>query len=131
MKEELVEFETAKLAKEKGFNELVENYFEITTISKPISENTCKFQNINGLKSGNLASRPTQSLLQKWIREKNDIHIVVLPNSEKQFFYEVFRNFELPFESEELYSVLSGRVYNTYEEALEKGLYEALKLINK
>lgn len=57
--EDIISFETAKLAKEKGFDSNNEIYhFEDIKI---------------------LGIFPTQSLLQKWLREKHDIHIVIKP----------------------------------------------------
>jgi len=100
MKEELISFETAKLAKRKGFGDTVD------TITLP--------------------ERPTQSLLQKWLRELDDWSILVYvvpyfsiePRKEQCFIWR--RGVLISLEPE-----------NTYEEALEKGLQEALKLIKK
>ena len=65
---------------------------------------------------------PTQSLLQKWLREKHDIHITITSISQESWQYHIQKpkdklgdNYEEDFEN--------------YEEALEVGLQEALKLI--
>lgn len=79
MKEKLIKFETAKIAKEKGFN-----------------LNTPKAYNDNGVLviQSNYPSyideldisAPTQSLLQKWIRETRGIHIEIHRNASGWFW---------------------------------------------
>ncbi len=74
MKDEIISYETALLAKEKGFNEPVFNYF---------SENKdiCIIENPEGAKCNinptGIVSIPTQSLLQRWLREVHNIFITV------------------------------------------------------
>jgi hypothetical protein len=66
---------------------------------------------------------PTQTLLQKWLREVCDINVEVVSKKyqikELSFLPRTFR-----YVLEDQYSKES---YNSYEEALEKGLEEALK----
>jgi hypothetical protein len=59
---------------------------------------------------------PTQSLLQKWLREVHNIFITVNIN----LYCAIFHN-------KDFYMVTD--YYNSYEEVLEVGLQEALKLI--
>lgn len=63
----------------------------------------------------------TQSLLQRWLREKHNIHIGTVCNNLQ----------DLLFSSEIIYigDCLVTNTHKTYEKALEEGLYEALKLI--
>ena len=118
MKEQLVTFETAKLAKEKGFNWKNIEILEVKS------------------KSAFLDST-TQSLLQKWLREVHGIHIYISPDyingdalitdnlSEEELMivkYDLSIAYEMI-----LYD--NYEQFNTYEEALEVGLQEALKLI--
>lgn len=122
MKEELISFETAKLAKEKGFLQTIWDY------------NVCDgFGNIHTIAYFN-SSHPDkewyalipQSLLQRWLREEHGIHIEVYISDACNF-------------ASGLYSFTSGIVspirlnsiekFETYESALEYGLQEALKLI--
>jgi hypothetical protein len=135
MKEKLVEFKTAKLAKEKGFNveytscqmfyitdEEGINYLEDKPRRTPFEHHTYILS-------------PTQSLLQKWLREKHKIYVdtnhsrvnddeeVTLHQSNITIVSCIHSyNFKWIKESSDCYG-------ETYEEALEKGLYEALKLI--
>ena len=71
IEEQYVTFETAKLAKEKGFDESVRKYFT------PKGDNT--FINYFYLSTKYLhgIARPTQSLLARWLREKHDLSVEV------------------------------------------------------
>jgi Mg2+/Co2+ transporter CorB len=91
MTDQLISFETAKLAKEKGFN--IKHYW---------------YNDI----------RPTQSLLQKWLREKHGIHIVI------QKYGNVW-SFEIV--TDITYS--DDILYFSFEKALEGALYQALNRI--
>ena len=127
MKDELVSFETAKLAKEKGFN----------IDSSDRLYHTGWYQNEKGEWFFDTflpdLFAPTQSLLQKWLREKG---IIVVPiygygdNPNWSVHIEVIEWMK----KDENSVLLSGvdfepSLYETYEDALEKGLYESLKLI--
>ena len=128
MEEQLISFETAKLAKEKDFNVSCFSYYDLKgNINHNYIENGSStdvefrvdledlLDNFNrGIP--NIYSAPTQSLLQKWLREKYGIFVSVDVN----YCYKIYNNDELHKESAD---------YNNYEEALEKGLQEALKLI--
>ena len=68
MQENLISFEVAKLAKEKGFtlNCFGQNYY--------ISETKlCKSNKLLDKDLTNVYSAPTQSLLQRWLLERNII----------------------------------------------------------
>ena len=98
MKEQLISLETAKLASDIGYS--------------PI------------LLGDNFKDKlPTQSLLQKWLREVHNIHVIAVSGGENG----------LPSYD---YCVMVNRINHnlddgdySYEEALEKGLQESLKLI--
>lgn len=118
MKEEFISFETAKLAKEKGFKEVI---FE--------SDGTGNLTRIYNV--------PTQSLLQKWLRENHKKFVKTHPvyrDEKVQWEYVIF------FLDDPLLSGTDGfknrmslldypYYWETEEEALEKGLQKALKLI--
>ena len=118
LKEKLISFETAILAKEKGFH-----------ISSR-GEGMGKRVFINGelvnaiFSSKNHIHAPTQSLLQKWLREVHEISIKIddyYTNSRVRFDYNVC---ELGSQEDNPVGI-----FETYEEALEAGLQEALKQI--
>ena len=117
MREEIISFETAKLAKEKGFDVKSANkYDDEGRIIEPILQVSYKIY----------YPFCSQSLLQKWLREKHNIDVWSQPF--------VYRN-SLPDEyySYHLYKdgvfQKDGVNFLDFEEALERGLKEALKLI--
>jgi hypothetical protein len=138
MKEQLITLDTAKLAKEKGFDANCENYWVETlehTLHIPRSGEevfpahaprvlsftpTEKFHITHGL-------APTQSLLQKWLREIHNIdvsaHIIRLDDRLNAFIY--YPTILTPKKGTSWENIWESN----YEEALEKGLQEALKLI--
>lgn len=113
MEDQLIAFETAKLAKEKGFNEFYQSYYYDKDGNEWIgfSSNTRDYED--------KYTRSSQSLLQKWLRETYKIHIEIYFNY-KKYCITVLGNSEVKD---------MGFEYSTYEEALETGLQEALKLI--
>ena len=124
MKEQLITFETAKLAKEMGFQSYTPFYYsedgEIKGTKIGMHGNPNAYGGI---------SAPTQSLLQKWLREVHSIYvsidyliIEVIDSKGVRFDWSIYNKNE-SIESKELIGLL------TYEEALEKGLVAALKLI--
>jgi len=149
MKEKLITFDTAKLAKEKGFNLKTPKYY---TTENPHSyhkdlEGVC----ILGLMHNNtlyqpqeeidektgipmyrlnpaIVYAPTQSLLQKWLREKHSIAILVNFNDNTTFEFHYFIHTNISISYSNRICCLPTR-YKTYEEALENGLVEALKQI--
>ena len=135
MKEQLITFETAKLAKEKGFNILTRNHWS-TYDNQGIENNFLRKsykadwneKNIPYVsnKLETLYSAPTQSLLQKWLREVYDIDITVNSNNESRInrLYEAVIYSDVIEEESNEFSW-----FKTYEGALEDGLLEALKLI--
>ncbi len=133
MEEKLINFETAKLAKEKGFdllcyasygNEIIDfentlEFAEKDLFKRNENDDVTDLYSYNTDKCSTRTDVPTQSLLQKWLREKYKIHIGILYSS-------ITLKYDLWIKK------LSGSPqysFNTYEEALEKSLQEALKLI--
>jgi len=98
MKEQLISFETAKLCPQNA----------------PVAWNLCGDKPI--------VMSPTQSLLQKWLREECNIYIwVFCLVFSKKFAVRV----ETDIEHGKTY-----RTFDTWEDALEKGLQKGLKSIN-
>ncbi|MCI4437670.1 MAG: hypothetical protein JHC33_12760 [Ignisphaera sp.] len=158
MEEQLITFETAKLAKEKGFRMFKDSFKSTLIDSRNYDVQRYSFYrvikeeqmlNLNvGTNSSNINGllesyddkdfivqknyfAPTQSLLQKWLREVHNIDVFI--NRDGMFrkeSYCIFIHDNIkdisrlrPLDND----VFSG--YFTYEEALEVGLQEALKLI--
>jgi len=123
MEEKIISFTVAKLAKEKGFNEVSDGCFD---------KNGKKYSGMNHKNEigKGVFSAPTQSLLQKWLREKHGIHISleasVIIGSKDEVYYNVSL----------IDNTKDNRLYplwevesTTYEKALEEGLQEGLNLI--
>ncbi len=124
MKEQLISFDTAKLAKEKGIDFIC--YDGYTKGGRQLNYR-------NNWWKDRYMYAPTQSLLQKRLREEKDIHIEIGTDrtSYPKFAYNIiiFKEETIEWES----GLEEGRIwsdlYRTYEEALEEGLKESLKLI--
>lgn len=69
---------------------------------------------------------PPKSVAQKWIRETKNLHIEISYMYENYWTYDI-----LTIPIHDLIGLSDRPIirYNTYEEALEAGLQEALKLI--
>ena len=121
--EEICTYEVCKLAKEKGFPQDVFGTYEM--------KSSCYLEDGRYYKDGcicpieNAYTAPTQSLLQRWLREEKNIHIAVFPNLRNSYEYDwivYIRGKEcwLP-----TYSALND--FATYELALEDALAYSLK----
>lgn len=119
MKEQLISFETAKLAKEKGFDWKCDAF----SYGKDNVTNDILVRVYEDEKD--FYEMPTQSLLQKWLREKHKLNIEI-GMQYKVWFYSINK---LPYNSFDDSDIKGGTKFNTYEEALEEGLLNALKLI--
>ena len=146
MEEQFVSFKTTLLAKEKGF--------DISTLTIFANEDEdCKYdpykkgdviisfpnESFTGIdkyssvleyhsykNSSTITTAPTQSLLQKWLREKNNIDITIHRSfsMKNSYHYCLIRNND--YDNELQQEVRKDR---KYEEALEEALYQALLLI--
>lgn len=135
MKEELISFKTAQLAKSKGFNWEVSNSYIIKSGKQVHIINMFKhnaniipeelFENINhdSKFTRGYISAPTQSLLQKWLREERNIYIDIRCafGSNGQYFFSLHQ-IVYPYRT----LLASDKYYNTYEEVLEDALFSAL-----
>ena len=140
MEEQLISYNTAVLAKEKGFKELCFaafhksndniSYFESGIMDQ---KNYFKFPTMsNGDKIAVLQKdyihtilRPTQSLLQKWLREIHNIDCAVIPVRFTGYI-------ELGYYTYAVKNIQPAKNYrfDKWEDALTIALQESLKLIN-
>jgi hypothetical protein len=144
MKEQLISFKTAKLAKEKGFDNSIygsyinQNLWYLKDGTLCFCEWDEELESVDDFlfKTEDLTPRPTQALLQKWLREEYNVYIssIVDATTEPKFTWTILKfegNAKDLTEKEWTWDFSnSSFLYKTYEEALEEGLYEALKLIN-
>jgi len=132
---QLILFETAKLAKEKGFNEPCRYIMKEDHSTEPDKLLDCinKEFTQNSYCASNDFTIPTQSLLKNWLWETHNIYIEMNISYDAKinhFFvihnlndYDPMNSYERRERSEYL--------YNSYEKALEAALLEGLKLIEK
>lgn len=123
MTEEFVTLETAKLMKEKGFNEYCKNVIDIDNILKVTLYRT------NSDLPKQCFSLPTQSIAQKWLRETKNLHIEIYRSAVGYGYAIVKADNGTWQEDDDSRGPNDGGLWDTYEEALEAGIQEALKLI--
>ena len=131
IEEQFVSFETARMLKEAGFDVPCFNQY---TERGTIWHCDCP-ENFN--KSQCATSCPTQALAARWLREVHGIHVssnIFMDSANDADGNTVD---EWTFWSYDLFDN-SGRIieesddrYDNYEEAMEAGLQEAIKLIKK
>ena len=129
MTETLITFETAKLVKQKGFNEPCDSWFFEN--ADGLHNNASEW--VNSMLAIDNYSAPSQSKLQKWLRVHN-IDITVYPIEMETETRSVFQ--EIKDKEYEYYISIGGvqqfdtiKIFTTYEDALEAGLLEGLKRI--
>ena len=117
--EEICTYELCKLAKEKGFNEYVEAFYA----------EDCDTAHSQGPEKWNeykdRYAAPTQSLLQRWLREEKSIHIKisVSVNDKHCFYWTLYNKGSDCWED----TGMCYCEYSTYELALEDALKYALE----
>ena len=138
MEEQLISYETAKLAKEKGFDEKVYREYDksgyLRCTSKSADVVLGPYDEL--LKSTEYPA-PTQTLLQKWLREVHNIEVLIsrIPPeavlASKNNGKNILKNYNCYVWSFNNNPRIAnnGSFQDIYEEALEIGLYQALKLI--
>jgi len=147
MIEDLVLFETAKLAREKGFNAPCYAWFYIYPKGTQNPRKHWKIVSIleedevhelvggqygktisdkysNSIDQPHILARPTQSLLQKWLREVHKIDVIPLTvrftgYSEVGYYTYAVKSIQ----------PVKNYKFDTWELAFEAGLQEALNLI--
>ena len=132
MEDTLITFETAKLAKEKGFfqetNRLKIPYYNYKGEFKGDVSDWRIRKYIRGENTSDIefVSAPTQSLLAKWLREEYNIHVTSqIGNLD---FINTY-HYEIRYIDKNKFMCKVNGNFKTYEEALEIGLQKALKLI--
>ena len=130
MNEDYVSFETAKLLKEKGFDEPVYRGISINNLIF-VKEEPEDFNH----KLSAYCSQPTLQMAMKWLREVHNIGISVVPHSYKEgkpfdyeFEYWNSEEYHTPYnEKHPTYHELFGKTWEKYEEACEAGIKYCLE----
>lgn len=124
MEERLVTFETAKLITEKGFDYRCPVGYSHTGDDKFDGSTWGYFvstQKLNGS-----VHAPTQGLVQKWFRDKHKLEVLVMMWRGK-WTVSIYELSSKKVFGSGIYEGSKG--YKSYEDALEVGISEALKLI--
>lgn len=117
--EDYVSFETAKLLKEKGFNE---ECFALYNPDGMLIQSGIRLNNIQVGRVKGSYSTPTQQMAMRWLREKHNIDILItlggFIEKGKVYFCSVYKNLIR-------YGDLKERL--TYEDAVEAALKYSLE----
>ena len=117
--EDYVSFETAKLLKDKGFNEMTELAYEIEDghIRNDLPVSYWRNSEIGKYKF----SCPTLQMAMKWLREVHHLHITVFSSSQESWMYRVTKPHQTLEEG------CYGEDYTSYEEACEAAIKYCLE----
>lgn len=158
--EQVISFETAKIAKEKGFKDMTTHYYldngslkenrvyvhygndgdfyvELEEFLESYNSGwvaTEKGEFCFGCASPNymeVFSAPSQSVLQKWLREVHDIDVTVWIRFADAYGVLIYKNRNNVKGYDEIIVHPTPDNYKTgvYEDALERGLRKALELV--
>ena len=129
--EEICTYEVAKLAKEKGFDVPTDRYYHIyddvieAQNSLEMTGDGCAdfYNSLNRYR----CAAPTQSLLQRWLREEKKWNIVVRMYEDKGYYWFIQNS---KGQLQESYFTYADEMFVTYEVALEDALkYTLEKLV--
>lgn len=128
MEEQLITLETAKLLKAAGFKEDVRIFYEQVGAEGGFELfESYKAQNYNT--NVYSFSATTLFIAQKWLRETKNMHIAIIRNA-CGYGYDICKADNGTFIAAGIFNGPNdGGQWDTYEEALEVGIQEALKLI--
>ena len=135
--EDYVSFETAKLLKEKGFNENTEHkiWYVIKQFSTGCHWNSCTYKVGDTTREYDgdcCIPMPTLQMAMKWLREVHNlfIQICIIPHTtitieQKYYFFTIHKNRRtLAFRKD-----FPSGYYFTYEEACEAAIKYCLKVL--
>jgi len=121
MEEQLISYETAVLTKQRGF---VIDPNEKVYVDKKLNNYVAHWHAY----AKEIISAPTQGLLQKWLREIHKIDVLPILRSSGKYSYDIY-HYDTPNQIGERTRYTCMNSFSNYEECLELGLQEALKLI--
>lgn len=125
MKEQLTSFETAKLAKEKGFDPIPQGIYTKYYSKTDEYELLVFKKSVTSVRNDDIKVA-TQSLLQKWLRDQKVLVEVSPIDGWDSWSYNITREDAMsPF----FIAHQCNEEYETYEHALEEGLKKALDLM--
>lgn len=120
MEDQIVNFETSKLLREIiDFPYNILNWYSQLGVLNYSHTAGNEFHSFRGIPA------PTQTCLQRWLREKYDIHITIEPFGDPKTLYYEWTVISNLYEEE----YEDRRNFPSYEEALESALQEGLNLV--
>lgn len=135
IEEQFVSFDTAKMLKEAGFDVPCRGIYRAYRMDNSVfreydrkntKDDLCR-NAVDGFQYEYLA--PTQALAARWLREVHHYAVCVWYSAEHEKWFYAHGNLDNMMFDEE-YSI-SDFIYDSYEQALEAVLQEAIKLIKK
>lgn len=131
-KEDYVSLETAKILKEKGFDEYCGAYYHLNC--DDMTEDECfEVATDNDFKNSNNVYRvgaPTLYEAQKWLWENHKMFVSAAPDSPFTVPLEFFFWIDFPTETINVFdSLITGEHFSSFQQALDAGIRGALKLI--
>lgn len=128
--EDYISYETAKLLKEKGFTLPVKNYYSLYTedVKHNLQRKYGAKKNWNSFAFA--VSRPSQSLVMKWLREVHHLHISIemgfdVDNHQYYFFVPSICKFSS--KTGEYQTPFDEREFDSYKEACEAAIKYCLE----
>lgn len=99
MEQDLISFEVAKLAKEKGFDEPTWDYYcgDNPVRSGVLDDGKIKWNSDSDYSGPDVYAAPPQDLLNKWIREKKNLHIEIKVEDSvinPKFYWSIFGRYK-------------------------------------
>jgi len=117
---ETCKFETARLAREKGFEPPISSHFNYWEFS---GRYVRPYDWFTGIGLAYIIHAPTQEVLQSWIRKNHEIHIEIYSNASGWGWILTKLN------GTTIKEITDDLFFETYELALEMGLVKALMRI--
>lgn len=127
MEEQLVSLGVARLLKEKGFCNGSTHYYSNLNSKQELHKNDNGAVYINGMEL-DFIEAPTQSLVQKWLREEHNMFVECYHNNllTERIHGVKYGRYNMSIYEHSMFNMFG---FDTYERALEAGIKKALKLI--
>ena len=132
--EDYVSFETAKLLKEKGFDEATYRAYIETNkehqLSFDVGRNNSQWEKINKENSIFNCSAPTLQMTMKWLREVHKIHVSVemgFDVDNRQYFFFAPSICKFSNKTGEYQTPFGEKEFDSYEDACEAAIKYCLE----
>lgn len=129
IKEDRIKLDTAKLAKQKGFQAGSKHVY-IHWNDDSRTECYDDYYTINNVKGADLSNStwtvyeaPTQTMLKKWLKLKFNLPIVIKWNKSFGWYFRILKHITFEYQTEQKY-------FDTEEEALENALVATLDIVD-